>query len=292
MASTEQLTAATPQPTTSTATTATTATTTQWRVDRADSNVEFAVKHMMITTVRGRFTDIDGTVRHDEGNPARSQVEVSIKAASIDTRAADRDAHLRSPDFLEVEKYPAITFRSTRVDKTGTNRLAIAGDLTIRGVTRPVVLDTVEEGRGKDPWGGERLGFTATTTIDRRDYGLTLESGTGGRRLARGLRGQDHSRRAGFVARTELVGDTKTARRPRRGDPDGSPAAVCCAHGPCCCCTVSFLLSASLLSSGRRPRGYCCGHRRATSSPRGVGRRILSPAGRGPTARLYRRTST
>jgi polyisoprenoid-binding protein YceI len=150
-----------------------TSTATQWRVDRTHSNVEFAVKHMMITTVRGRFTDLDGTVQYDEGNSPKSHIEVSIKAASIDTRAPDRDTHLRSPDFLDAEKFTAITFRSTRVDKTGTNRFAIAGDLTIRGVTRPVVLDAVEEGRGKDPWGGERLGFTATTTIDRRDYGLT-----------------------------------------------------------------------------------------------------------------------
>jgi polyisoprenoid-binding protein YceI len=158
-----------------------TSTTTQWRVDRTHSNVEFAVKHMMITTVRGRFTELDGTVQYAEGSPTKSHVEVSIKAASIDTRAPDRDTHLRSPDFLDAEKYTEITFRSTRVDKTGTNRFGIAGDLTIRGVTRPVMLDAVEEGRGKDPWGGERLGFTATTTIDRREYGLiwnqALEAG-------------------------------------------------------------------------------------------------------------------
>lgn len=154
---------------------------THWRVDRTHSNVEFAVKHMMITTVRGRFTDLDGTVDYDEANPSQSRVEVSLKAASIDTRAADRDTHLRSPDFLDVEKFPEITFRSTRVEKAGSNRLLISGDLTIHGVTRSVVLDTTEEGRGKDPWGGERLGLSASTAIDRRDFGLiwnqALETG-------------------------------------------------------------------------------------------------------------------
>lgn len=147
-------------------------TVTQWRIDPAHTNVEFAVKHMMITTVRGRFTEVDGTVTHDDTTPANSRLEVSIKAASIDTRVDQRDAHLRSPDFLDVEKYPEITFRSTRVERTGNERLRIAGDLTIHGVTRPIMLDVKEEGRGKDPWGGERAGFSATTTIDRSEYGL------------------------------------------------------------------------------------------------------------------------
>jgi polyisoprenoid-binding protein YceI len=154
---------------------------TQWRVDRAHSTVEFAVKHMMITTVRGRFAEVDGTVRWDEANQSRSQVEVSIKASSIDTRTAERDAHLRSPDFLDADKYPEITFRSTRIENQGGKRLKISGDLTIHGVTRPVVLEANEEGRGKDPWGGQRAGFSATTILDRRDFGLTwnqaLETG-------------------------------------------------------------------------------------------------------------------
>jgi polyisoprenoid-binding protein YceI len=145
---------------------------TQWRVDPAHASVEFAVKHMMITTVRGRFTDVDGTVQYDESNPANTKIEVSIKAASIDTHVADRDAHLRSADFFDVEKYPMITFRSSRVERTGADRLRVAGDLTIHGVTRPVMLDVTEEGSGKDPWGGERAGYSATTTIDRREYGL------------------------------------------------------------------------------------------------------------------------
>lgn len=144
----------------------------QWRVDPAHTNVEFAVKHMMISTVRGRFAEVDGTVRTDEANPANARVEISIKTSSIDTRVPDRDAHLRSPDFLEADKYPEITFRSTRIEPTGDKKFRVSGDLTIHGVTRPVVLDATEEGRGKDPWGGERLGFSATTTIDRREYGL------------------------------------------------------------------------------------------------------------------------
>jgi len=149
-----------------------TKTATQWRVDPAHSNIEFAVKHLMIATVRGRFADVDGTITYDEQQPANSRVEVSIKAASIDTRAADRDTHLRSADFLDVEHYPEITFRSTRVTSAKAGTFDVAGDLTIHGVTRPVTLDVTEEGRGKDPWGGERLAFTGTTTIDRRDFGL------------------------------------------------------------------------------------------------------------------------
>ena len=145
---------------------------TQWRLDPAHSNVEFAVKHMMITTVRGRFNEVDGTVQYDESDPTHSSLEVSIKTASIDTRTPDRDAHLRSPDFFDVEKYPTMTFRSTRVEVTGSKRLRIEGDLTIRGVTKPVVLEAAEEGRAKDPWGGDRAGFTATTTFDRNDFGL------------------------------------------------------------------------------------------------------------------------
>jgi polyisoprenoid-binding protein YceI len=148
-------------------------TTAQWRIDPAHSNVEFAVKHMMITTVRGRFNEVDGTVHSNEQDPSQTSLEVSIKTASIDTRVPDRDAHLKSADFFDVEKYPVMTFRSTRVQEAGSKKLRISGDLTIHGVTKPVMLDVVEEGRGKDPWGGDRAGFTAATTIDRQDFGLT-----------------------------------------------------------------------------------------------------------------------
>jgi polyisoprenoid-binding protein YceI len=108
----------------------------------------------------------------DEQDPARSSVEVTIDAASIDTREPRRDNHLRSPDFLDVEKFPHITFRSTQVERIDDQRLRIHGNLTIRDVTRPVVLEATFEGKARDPWGNERLGFTASTRFDRRDFGI------------------------------------------------------------------------------------------------------------------------
>jgi polyisoprenoid-binding protein YceI len=156
------------------------------QIDPAHTSVEFAVKHMMFTTVRGRFKDVKGTVEVDEQNPSRSSVDVEIDAASIDTGVPDRDAHLKSADFLDVESHPKITFRSKRVEiPAGSaqegDRFRITGDLTIRGTTMEVTLDCVYEGRGKDPWGGERAGAQATARIDRRDWGLkwnqALETG-------------------------------------------------------------------------------------------------------------------
>jgi polyisoprenoid-binding protein YceI len=117
----------------------------------------------------------------DPGNPSNAEVDVRIDAATIDTREQQRDAHLRSADFFDVEKFPHITFTATRVVERSGNEFKLAGDLTIHGVTRNVILDVVEEGRGKDPWGGERAGFTAATRINRKDFGLqwnqTLETG-------------------------------------------------------------------------------------------------------------------
>jgi polyisoprenoid-binding protein YceI len=158
--------------------------TTTWQIDPAHSAVEFAVKHMMFTTVRGRFKDVKGTIEVDEKRPDRSSVNVEIGAASIDTGVADRDAHLRSADFLDAANQPSITFRSKRVEgamnKEG-DKFKVAGDLTIRGTTIEVVLDCQFEGTGKDPWGGTRGGIRATATIDRRDWGLkwnqALETG-------------------------------------------------------------------------------------------------------------------
>jgi len=156
-------------------------TTTTWTLDPAHTLVEFAAKHLMITTVKGRFTDVSGTIHMDETDPSASSVEAVIKAASIDTRTDQRDAHLKSADFLEVERFPEITFRSTKLERVGDAHYRVTGDLTIHGVTKPVVLDVSDEGRTKDPWGGERAGFSATTRIDRRDFGLTwnqvVESG-------------------------------------------------------------------------------------------------------------------
>lgn len=166
------------------ATTQPTAATTTWTLDPTHSLVEFSAKHMMITTVKGRFDDVKGAIAVDEQNPDRSSVEVQIGAASIDTRTEQRDEHLRSADFLDVEQHPSITFRSTRVEgayaKPG-DRFKVAGDLTIRGTTREVVLDVTFEGAGQDPWGGQRASFSAESKIDRRDFGLTwnqaLEAG-------------------------------------------------------------------------------------------------------------------
>jgi polyisoprenoid-binding protein YceI len=157
---------------------------TTWKIDPAHTAVEFAVKHMMFTTVRGRFKDVKGTIQADEANPSASSVTVEIAAASLDTGVADRDTHLRSADFLDVEKHPTLTFRSTRVEgatKKEGDRFKVVGDLTIRGTTIEVTLDCTYEGTGKDPWGGTRSGARATTKIDRRDWGLkwnqALETG-------------------------------------------------------------------------------------------------------------------
>jgi polyisoprenoid-binding protein YceI len=155
--------------------------TTTWQIDPAHTEVGFAVKHMMIATVKGRFADVSGTITLDDDDATRSSVAVAISAASIDTRQEQRDQHLRSADFFDVEHYPELTFKSRRVEALENGRLRITGDLTIRGTTREVVLEATEEGRGQDPWGKERVGFSATTTIDRRDFGLTwnnaLETG-------------------------------------------------------------------------------------------------------------------
>lgn len=157
---------------------------TTWKLDPVHSQIEFAVKHMMFTTVRGRFTDVDGEITFDPADPSNASVEVEIDAASIDTRAADRDQHLRSADFLDVESEPKLVFRSKRVEgspsKAG-DAFKVVGDLTIRGTTREVELDARFGGTGTDPWGGTRAGFSADTKIDRRDFGLTwnqaLETG-------------------------------------------------------------------------------------------------------------------
>ena len=159
-------------------------TTSVWTIDPTHTLVEFSAKHMMITTVKGRITDVTGRIVVDEANPDRSTVEVELGTASLDTGTEQRDAHLRSADFLDVESFPKITFRSTRVDgayKREGDRFKLVGDLTIRGVTREVVLDATYEGTGKDPWGGQRVSFSAETRLDRREFGLqwnvALETG-------------------------------------------------------------------------------------------------------------------
>jgi polyisoprenoid-binding protein YceI len=153
-----------------------------WQIDPAHSHIEFAVRHLMISTVKGRFADVRGTVWLDESDPSAILVDVTIQAASIDTGQEQRDAHLRSPDFFDAARFPTITFRSRRIQGDpleGDFRLI--GDLVIRGITREVTLDVSPEGRLTDPWGEERAGFSAHAKIDRTDFGLTwnqaLEAG-------------------------------------------------------------------------------------------------------------------
>lgn len=153
-----------------------------WTIDPAHSLAEFGVRHMMVSTVKGRFKDVEGTLIIDDSDLSKSSVHVEIAAASIDTRDEKRDAHLRSADFLDADNYPTITFTSTKVEPRGANDLRVTGDLTIRGVTRPVELKATFNGRGKSPFGQEVIGYSATTSINRKDFGLVWNVGleTGG----------------------------------------------------------------------------------------------------------------
>jgi polyisoprenoid-binding protein YceI len=153
----------------------------QWDFDVAHSSINFSVRHLMVSKVRGQFTKWSGSLEFDEQEPTRARVEAQLDAASIDTKDAQRDAHLRSADFLDTERFPTISFKSTGIEKVGDARFSMKGELTIRGITKPVTLDVEYAGRAKDPWGGERVGFSARTSIDRKDFGLTwnqlLETG-------------------------------------------------------------------------------------------------------------------
>jgi len=152
-------------------TTAETATST-WQIDPAHTVVEFAAKHMMVSTVKGRFGEVAGTLTVDEANPERSSVTATIATASVDTGQQMRDDHLRSPDFFDAATYPEMTFRSTKVEHAGGDDWRVAGDLTIRGVTKPVVLDTEFDGQILDAYGKHRAAFTATAQVNRKDFGL------------------------------------------------------------------------------------------------------------------------
>ena len=157
------------------ATTAVRAETTIWQIDPTHSSVEFSVKHMMMTTVRGRFKDFKATLTGDRDHPDDAGVEAAIETASIDTGVADRDGHLRAADFFDAERFPQITFRSTRVENAPTqegDRFRVIGDLTIRDSSMEVELDCEYQGRGTDPWGKTRAGFSFRTEIDRREWGL------------------------------------------------------------------------------------------------------------------------
>lgn len=152
-----------------------------WKIDSSHSMVEFAVKHMMIATVKGRFGQIEGEVSVDSANLTQASFNITVDMSSIDTRDENRDAHLKSADFFDVEQYPTMTFRSKAVTKRDDDDLTLLGDLTMHGVTREVEFELTYEGQAKDPWGNERVGFSARTTINRKEFGLewnaVLEAG-------------------------------------------------------------------------------------------------------------------
>jgi polyisoprenoid-binding protein YceI len=147
----------------------------KWNFDYAHSGIDFTVRHLLVSKVRGRFTKWSGKLEIDEADYSKSHCEVEIDLASVDTHEAQRDAHLRSGDFFEVEKHPTMTFKSTSVLAKSANHLAITGDLTLRGVSKPVVLEVEHPGIvAKDPWGKRRAGFTATATINRKEFGVSF----------------------------------------------------------------------------------------------------------------------
>ena len=152
-----------------------------WVVDPSHSQAEFAVRHMMIATVRGRFRKMEGKLVGSLQEPEKAAVELAIDVNSIDTAEPQRDAHLRSADFFDAEHHPTITFKSRHIQPLGGERFRVTGDLTMRGVTREVAVDVTYEGQVKDPWGNERMGFSGETRINRKDWGLNwnalLEAG-------------------------------------------------------------------------------------------------------------------
>ena len=153
----------------------------RWQIDSSHSGIQFTVRHLVIAKVRGQFSRWTGALETPGHDFARASLDVVIDASSIDTGVADRDKHLRSGDFFDVEQYPEITFKSTGIEKAAADRLRVTGALPIKGITRDVVLDVEVLGQAKDPWGNERAAFSATTSVDRRDFGLTwnqvLETG-------------------------------------------------------------------------------------------------------------------
>jgi polyisoprenoid-binding protein YceI len=153
-----------------------------WEIDSTHSSAQFAVRHLMVSTVRGGFGKVSGTVTLEESDPTKSAIEATIDTTSIDTRIAKRDDHLKSPDFFDVAKYPTITFKSKKIEAVGEGKFKVTGDLTMRGVTKEVVLDVEGTTKGvKDPMGKVRIGGGATTKLNRKDFGLAynraLETG-------------------------------------------------------------------------------------------------------------------
>jgi polyisoprenoid-binding protein YceI len=144
-----------------------------YAIDASHSRVGFVARHAMVTKVRGSFNEFEGTGWFDAEDPTRSHLQLTIQAASIDTRNADRDAHLRSNDFFDMGHHPEITFVSTAVEAAGDERYRVSGDLTIKGVTRPVTVDLEYTGAAVDPFGNQRIGFEGTATVNRKDWGIT-----------------------------------------------------------------------------------------------------------------------
>ena len=155
---------------------------TKWKVDPAHSSIDCSVKHMMVTRTKGTFHDFEASVEADPNDLTTADIQLAIDVASIDTRNEDRDNHLRSADFFEVEKFPKMTFKSTNIVKKGDGEYDVTGDLTIRDTTRPVTIAVTSEGQGKDPWGNEVAGFSGEGKLKRSEFGLTYNAAleTGG----------------------------------------------------------------------------------------------------------------
>ena len=151
---------------------------TKWAIDPAHSEIHFKVKHLVISTVTGKFEKFDGAVYSSSDDFSDAEVEFHADAASINTGVSDRDAHLKSPDFFDAATHPKLTFKSTSIKKTGDNEYLMKGDLTIRGVTRPVELNVEYGGTTNDPWGNTKAGFEITGKINRKDFGLTWSAVT------------------------------------------------------------------------------------------------------------------
>jgi polyisoprenoid-binding protein YceI len=190
-----------------------------WDIDPAHSTVEFSVRHMMVTTVKGQFQKVKGTVEFDDKDAIKSTVEVSIETASIDTREAKRDAHLKSPDFFDAAKFPALTFKSTKIEKAAKGKFKVTGDLTMHGVTKPVVL-TVEGPSAaiKDPYGRTVRGVMATGKLDRKDWGMSWNK-------ALDAGGMVVSDEVKLEINAELAERAATAPEPAAGAKPAAPAA-------------------------------------------------------------------
>jgi polyisoprenoid-binding protein YceI len=152
-----------------------------WQIDPAHTSAQFSVRHLGVSTVRGAFTKVSGTVQYDSANLDKSSIQTTIDASSVDTRVEMRDNDLRSPNYLDVQKYPTITFKSRRIEASGAGKLKVTGDLTIHGVTKEVAMDVDGPTPAmKDPWGNQRMGASATTKINRMDFGVAGGSGVVG----------------------------------------------------------------------------------------------------------------